>query len=113
MTIMPNRPGLRCNLPQVGAGFNQWGGASGGGAYGQQGGLRGGDVGEEVVALVVDDDEGGEVADLDTPDRLHPELGVLEHLDPGDALFRQLGRRAADGAQVEAAMPLARLRHGG
>ncbi len=38
-------------------------------------------VGEEVVALVVDDDEGGEVLDLDLPDRLHAELGVLEHLD--------------------------------
>ena len=39
-----------------------------------------GGVGEEVVALVVDDDERREVLDLDLPDRLHAELGVLEHL---------------------------------
>src|SRR5690606_32769785 len=31
-------------------------------------------VGEEVVALVVGDDERGEVLDLDPPDRLHAEL---------------------------------------
>ena len=27
---------------------------------------------EEVVALVIDDDEGREILDLDAPDRLHP-----------------------------------------
>jgi hypothetical protein len=32
-------------------------------------------LGEEVVALVVDHDEGREVLDLDLPDRLHAELG--------------------------------------
>src|SRR3954451_3977378 len=32
---------------------------------------------EEVVALVVDDDEGGKVLDLDAPDRLHAELGIF------------------------------------
>src|SRR6478752_1366051 len=31
-------------------------------------------VGEEVLALVVDDDERGEVLHLDLPDRLHAEL---------------------------------------
>src|SRR4051794_14824922 len=41
---------------------------------------------EEVVALVVDDDEGGEVDDLDAPDRLHPELGIFDHLDTLDAV---------------------------
>src|SRR6266704_1214344 len=77
---------------------------SGTGGDGQQGGPGGGDVGEEVVALVVDDDEGGEVADLDPPDRLHPQLGVLEHLDLRDALLRQPRGRAADRAQVETAV---------
>lgn len=33
--------------------------------------------GEEVVALVVDDDKGGEVLDLDLPDGLHAELRIL------------------------------------
>src|SRR5690606_36215703 len=64
---------------------------------------------EEVVALVVDDDEGREVADLDLPDRLHAELGVLEHLDLGDAVLGEAGGRAADRAEVEAAMALARI----
>ena len=41
----------------------------------------GADLLEEVVALVVDDDEGREVDDVDLPHRLHAELGVLEHLD--------------------------------
>ena len=54
--------------------------------------------GEEVVALVVDDDEGGEVLDLDPPDRLHAELGVLEHLDLADAV---LGARRAAGPPIE------------
>src|SRR4051794_9337575 len=41
--------------------------------------IRGlGELGEEVVALVVDDDEGREVDDLDAPHRLHAELGVLD-----------------------------------
>ena len=64
---------------------------------------------EEVVALVVDDDERGEVLDLDLPDRLHAELGVLEHLDLGDAVLGQPRRRAADRAEVEAAVRLARV----
>src|SRR4051794_41923824 len=51
---------------------------------------------EEVVALVVDDDEGREVLDLDTPYRFHAELGVLEHVDVTDAVLSQAGRRTAD-----------------
>src|SRR3954453_323751 len=66
---------------------------------------RPGDVGEEVVALVVDDDERREVLDLDPPDRLHAELGVLEPLDVLDAVLGQPRRRATDRPQVEAAVP--------
>jgi hypothetical protein len=40
--------------------------------------------GEEVVALVVDHEERREVLHLDLPDRLHAELGVVEHLDLAD-----------------------------
>ena len=71
-------------------------------------GARG--VGEEVVALVVDDDEGREVLDLDLPDRLHAELGVLQHLDGLDAVLREPGGRAADRAEVEAAVRVRRRR---
>src|ERR1700761_9055173 len=39
---------------------------------------RAGRLGEEIVALVVHDDERGEVPDLDLPHRLHPELGVFQ-----------------------------------
>ena len=45
--------------------------------------------GEEVVPLVVDDDEGGEVLDLGPPDGLHAELRILQHLDLADAVLRQ------------------------
>src|SRR6478736_8638215 len=70
-----------------------------------------GGVGEEVVALVVDDDEGGEVLDLDLPDRLHAELGVLHHLDRPDAVLREPRGRATDRAQVEAAVLVAGVGH--
>src|SRR6476620_3087062 len=53
---------------------------------------------EEVVALVVGDDEGREVLDLDAPDRFHAELRVLQHLDLPDAVLGQDRRRAADRA---------------
>src|SRR5258708_33450389 len=52
------------------------GGWLGAGADGYERRFWRGDVGEEVVALVVDDDEGGEILDLDPPDGLHAELGV-------------------------------------
>src|SRR3954464_912020 len=68
-----------------------------------------GRVGEEVVALVVDHDEGGEVLDLDLPDRLHPELGILQHLDRLDAVLGEPGGGAADRPEVEAAVLVARL----
>ena len=70
---------------------------------------RAADLGEEVVALVVDHHEGREVLDLDAPDRLHAQLGVLEHLDLADAVLRQAGGRTADRPEVEAAVGLARL----
>src|SRR3954468_505763 len=63
----------------------------------------------EVVALVVDDDEGGEVLDLDAPDRLHAELGVLDDLDLADAVLGEARRRTADRAEIEAAVLLAGL----
>src|SRR5262245_47244086 len=57
---------------------------------------------EEVVALVVDDDEGGKILHLDLPHRLHPEFGILHGLDLLDAVFGQVRRRAADRGEVKA-----------
>src|SRR5215469_17605075 len=79
-------------------------GRSGALADGEQRAVR---VGEKVVSLVIDDDEGGEVAHLDLPDGLHPELGVLDHLDAGDTVLGQPRRRPADRTEVEAAVCLA------
>src|SRR5262245_43189949 len=48
---------------------------------------------EEIIALVVDDDEGRKILHLDAPDRLHAELRVLEHLDLLDAALGQVRGR--------------------
>src|SRR5437763_1399921 len=57
---------------------------------------------EKVVALVVDDDEGGEIGDLDAPDRLHAQLLVFEQLDLFDAVLGEPRCRPADRAEIEA-----------
>src|SRR6202007_3467060 len=57
---------------------------------------------EEVVAFVVDDDEGREVDYFDAPDRFHAELGIFDHLDLLDAVLGEVGRRAADRGEIEA-----------
>src|ERR1700686_1005937 len=66
---------------------------------------------EEIIALVVDDDEGREILDLDAPDRFHAEFGIFHHLDLLDAMLGEVGRRAPDRAEIEAAMLLAGLAH--
>src|SRR5665213_4591188 len=66
---------------------------------------------EEVIALVVDDDEGGEILDLDLPDRFHAEFGIFLHLDFLDAVLGQVRRRAADGSEIKSAMLLAGVAH--
>lgn len=38
------------------------------------------DLGEEVIALVIDEDEGGEVLHFDFPNGLHPKLGEVDNL---------------------------------
>src|SRR5690348_1516046 len=62
---------------------------------------------EEIVALVIDDDEGGEVLDLDAPDRLHTKLWIFHHFDLLDAVLGQIGRRSTNRGEIEAAMLLA------
>ena len=62
---------------------------------------------EEVVALVVHEDEGGEVLNGDLPDGLHAEFGIFHALDALDARLRENGCHTADGAQIETAVLLA------
>ncbi len=59
---------------------------------------------EEVVALVVDEDEGREVLNVDFPDCLHAEFRVLDALDALDVVLGEDGCRASDRAEVEAAV---------
>src|SRR6267142_2715513 len=66
---------------------------------------------EEIIALVVDDDEGREILDLDAPDRFHAEFGIFHHLDLLDAVLGEVGRRTADRAEIKAAVLLAGLAH--
>src|SRR6185437_8539893 len=66
---------------------------------------------EKIIALVVDDDEGREVLDLDLPDRLHAELGIFLALDFLDAVLGELGGAAADRGEIEAAVLLAGIAH--
>ena len=51
---------------------------------------------EEVVALVVDEDEGREVLYLNLVDGLHAQLGIFEELDALDAVLGQDGCGTAD-----------------
>ena len=62
---------------------------------------------EEVVALVINEDEGREVLHLDFPNSLHTELRILDALDRLDVLLCEDSRRATDRAEVEAAVLLA------
>lgn len=68
-----------------------------------------GDLGEEVVALVVYEDKCGEVFDLDFPDGFHAEFGVFEELDFLDGVLREHCGGAADAAQIESAVLMTRI----
>jgi NADPH:quinone reductase len=66
---------------------------------------------EEIVPLVVDDDEGREILDLDAPDRLHAKLGIFDDRDLLDAMLGKVCGGAADGGEIEAAVFLAGVAH--
>lgn len=61
---------------------------------------------EEVVALVIYENEGGEVDDLDLPDGFHTELGILDTLDLLDAVLSKDGGRASDTTEVKSSVLL-------
>ena len=65
------------------------------------------DLLEEVVAFVIDEDEGGEVFDFDFPDGFHAEFGEVEDFLGDDVLFGEEGGGSPCGAEVEAAVFLA------
>src|ERR1700727_2887032 len=68
---------------------------------------------EEIIALVIDDDEGRKILDFDAPDRLHAEFGIFHHLDLLDAVLGKIRRRPADRTKIEASVLLAGLAHRG
>ena len=59
---------------------------------------------EEVVALVIDEDEGREVNDIDFPDGFHAEFRIFDARDGLDVVGRENGRRSTDGSEIETAM---------
>ena len=58
-------------------------------------GAAGLDLLEEVVALVVDEDESGEVFHLNLPDSFHAQFGIFEALDTLDIVLGENGCRTA------------------
>ena len=65
------------------------------------------DLLKEVVAFVIDEDEGGEVFHFDLPDRFHAEFGEVDHFLALDVFFGKEGGGSPGGAKVESAMLLA------
>ena len=61
------------------------------------------DLLEEVVAFVIDEDEGGEILDGDFPDGFHAEFGVGDYLLRADVILRQQSGGATGGTEIEAA----------
>ena len=51
---------------------------------------------EEVIALVINEDKCREVLNLDFPDSLHTEFGVLDALNALDVVLREDSSRATD-----------------
>ena len=60
-------------------------------------------------AFVVDEDDGGEVDDLDLADGFHAELPEVDDFDGLDVFLGEQGSGAAEGAEVEAAVLLASI----
>jgi hypothetical protein len=56
---------------------------------------------EEIVAFVVDDDEGRKIDHFDAPDRLHAEFGIFHALDLLDAVLSEIGRRAVGESEIK------------
>ena len=64
---------------------------------------------EEVVALVIHEDEGGEVLNGNLPDSFHAKFGILYTLDALDGALRENSSNTADSAEIESSVLLASL----
>ena len=70
------------------------------------------DLLEEVVALVINEDEGREVFYFNLPDGLHAEFGILNALNALDVVLSEDSGWSSNGAQIKAAMLLASIGNG-
>ena len=61
-------------------------------------------VGEEVIAFVIHEDEGGEDLHGDFPDGFHAELFVFEYLETDDVVLSKKRRRATCRGEIETAV---------
>src|SRR4051794_25538247 len=66
---------------------------------------------EEVVALVVDHNEGRKILHLDLPAPLHADSRIPPRLALLDAMLAEVRGGAADGGKIEAAVFVAGLAH--
>ncbi len=66
-----------------------------------------GNHGEEVVALIINKDEGGEVLNLDFPHCLHAKFRILKKFYFLDRILGKDCGRAADRAEIETSVSLA------
>lgn len=57
---------------------------------------------KEVVTLIINEDECGEVFHFDFPHSLHAKFGIFYALNALDVLLRKDGSGSTDRAQVEA-----------
>src|SRR5437762_14014000 len=62
---------------------------------------------KEIVSFAVDDNKGRKIDDLDAPDRFHSEFRVFDDFDLANAILSQACGRAADRAEIKAAMSAA------
>ena len=67
---------------------------------------------EEIVALVVHQQECGEILDINLTDSLHAQFREIDHFDRLDAILGQHSGRTADRTEVETAMLLAGIGYG-
>ena len=64
---------------------------------------------EEVVALIIDKDEGGEVFNSNLPDSLHTQFGIFNTLNALDAALRENGSYTTNSAAVATTVLLASI----
>ncbi len=62
------------------------------------------DLLEEIIALVVYKDKGGEILNFDLPYSFHAKLGIFEQLDIPDGVLGKNCSGTPDGAEIESSM---------